>query len=125
MLLDLRKAESLVNRHRQQPPRSPGACPSQLAAAGSELAVTYLPDEKAVSRPRCASSPLRFEPSLVLPLNVQNPEPDRWRCSAKIERQWGHFDVLGIHWLAPPPPPPPPLFAAKEERSRLQPAIKP
>ncbi len=76
----------------------------QLSAAGAELGITYLPDEKGrfESKVRDLTAPLN--PSLFLPLNVQ----DHAQIEAvfqSIQTQWGQLDGL-VHCLA---------FAGKEE----------
>ena len=103
MLLDLRGKKALVTGIANNRSIAWGIA-QQLAAAGCELAVTYLPDEKGRFEAKVRELTAPLEPSLVLPLNVQNPEQIE-AVFSEIERQWGHFDVL-IHCLA---------FAGKEE----------
>ncbi len=76
----------------------------QLKAAGAELGITYLPDEKGrfESKVRELTEPLN--PSLFLPLNVQESSQIEQVFNA-ISKQWGQLDGL-IHCLA---------FAGKEE----------
>jgi len=77
------------HRHRNNRSIAWGILPSSCGGRLGELAVTTLPMEKGTfPRPRCASSPLRLRPSLVLPLNVQNPWQIGAECSGEIERQW-------------------------------------
>ena len=76
----------------------------QLKAAGAELGITYLPDEKGrfEKKVRELTSPL--EPSLFLPLNVQDKLQIE-NVFQTIENKWGKLDGL-VHCLA---------FAGKEE----------
>lgn len=76
----------------------------QLNAAGAELGITYLPDEKGrfESKVKELTSPLN--PSLFLPLNVQNPSQME-EVFETIKNKWGRLDGL-VHCLA---------FAGKEE----------
>ena len=76
----------------------------QLKAAGADLGITYLPDEKGrfESKVRELTAPL--EPSLFLPLNVQDPD-QMASVFAEIKEKWGVLDGL-VHCLA---------FAGKEE----------
>tara|TARA_Y100001968_G_C19408048_1_gene744782 strand:- start:152 stop:934 length:783 start_codon:yes stop_codon:yes gene_type:complete len=77
---------------------------NQLHAAGAELGITYLPDEKGrfESKVRDLTAPLN--PSLFLPLNVQDSSQIEGVFNA-IAEKWGQLDGL-IHCLA---------FAGKEE----------
>ena len=45
----------------------------QLRAAGAELGITYLPDEKGRFETKVRELTAPLEPSLFLPLNVQDP----------------------------------------------------
>ena len=76
----------------------------QLNAAGAELGITYLPDEKGrfEGKVRELTSPLN--PSLFLPLNVQNNSQIE-DVFTTIQKEWGQLDGL-VHCLA---------FAGKEE----------
>ena len=76
----------------------------QLKAAGADLGITYLPDEKGrfESKVRELTAPL--EPSLFLPLNVQDAD-QMASVFAEIKEKWGVLDGL-VHCLA---------FAGKEE----------
>ena len=76
----------------------------QLKAAGADPCITYLPDDKGrfESKVRELTAPL--EPSLFLPLNVQDPE-QMASVFAEIKDKWGVLDGL-VHCLA---------FAGKEE----------
>ena len=70
----------------------------QLKAAGADLGITYLPDDKGrfESKVRELTAPL--EPSLFLPLNVQDPE-QMASVFAEIKDKWGVLDGL-VHCLA-------------------------
>tara|TARA_B100001250_G_scaffold378934_1_gene369157 strand:- start:219 stop:1001 length:783 start_codon:yes stop_codon:yes gene_type:complete len=76
----------------------------QLKAAGAELGITYLPDDKGrfESKVKELTSPLN--PSLFLPLNVQNSSQIE-EVFKTIKEKWGQLDGL-VHCLA---------FAGKEE----------
>ncbi len=76
----------------------------QLSAAGAELGITYLPDEKGrfESKVRELTNPLN--PTLFLPLNVQNNSQIE-EVFGEIKEKWGQLDGL-VHCLA---------FAGKEE----------
>ena len=76
----------------------------QLKAAGAELGITYLPDEKGRFESKVRELTKALEPSLFLPLNVQdgNQIEDVFKA---IKTQWGQLDGL-VHCLA---------FAGKEE----------
>ncbi len=70
----------------------------QLHAAGATLGITYLPDEKGKMEKKVAELVDSLQPSLFLPLNVQD---DAQIDSAfnTIRDQWGQIDIL-IHCLA-------------------------
>jgi enoyl-[acyl-carrier protein] reductase I len=76
----------------------------QLAAAGAELAITYLPDERGRNEGKVRELTESLTPSLFLPLDVQSPEQVQ-SLFETIQQQWGQLDIL-IHCLA---------FAGKEE----------
>ena len=103
MLLDLRGKKALVTGIANNRSIAWGIA-QQLAAAGCELAVTYLPDDKGRFEGKVRELTAPLAPSLVLPLNVQMPEQIE-AAFAAIQQQWGSLDVL-IHCLA---------FAGKEE----------
>ena len=65
----------------------------QLKAAGAELGITYLPDEKGrfESKVRDLTAPLN--PSLFLPLNVQNGSQIE-EVFQSIKNKWGQLDGL-------------------------------
>ncbi|QEY32302.1 enoyl-[acyl-carrier-protein] reductase FabI [Synechococcus sp. RSCCF101] len=76
----------------------------QLHAAGAELAITYLPDERGRFEAKVRELTAPLEPSLFLPLNVQDPAQMSAVFEA-ISAKWGRLDGL-VHCLA---------FAGKEE----------
>ena len=76
----------------------------QLKAAGAELGITYLPDEKGRFEAKVKELTSPLNPSLFLPLNVQNSSQIEEVFEA-IKNQWGQLDGL-VHCLA---------FAGKEE----------
>ena len=92
MLLDLRGKKALVTGIANNRSIAWGIA-QQLAAAGCELGITYLPDDRG-----------RFEGKVLEPLDVQNPAQIE-ALFQRIAAQWGTLDVL-IHCLA---------FAGKDE----------
>ena len=76
----------------------------QLKAAGADLGITYLPDEKGRFEAKVRELTAPLEPSLFLPLNVQDAE-QMAGVFAEIKEKWGVLDGL-VHCLA---------FAGKEE----------
>jgi enoyl-[acyl-carrier protein] reductase I len=78
----------------------------QLHAAGANIGVTYLPDEKGKMEKKVAELVEPLNPSIFLPLNVQDDEQID-RTFAEIGEKWGRIDIL-IHCLA---------FANKEDLS--------
>ncbi|AZB71723.1 enoyl-ACP reductase FabI [Synechococcus elongatus] len=78
----------------------------QLHAAGAELGITYLPDDRGRTESKVQELTASLNPSLFLPLNVQDPEQID-QTFGTIAQKWGNFDIL-IHCLA---------FAGKEELS--------
>jgi enoyl-[acyl-carrier protein] reductase I len=78
----------------------------QLHKAGAELGVTYLPDEKGRFEKKVSELVEPLQPSLFLPLDVQNDEQINSTFEA-IESKWDKLDIL-IHCLA---------FAGKEDLS--------
>ena len=70
----------------------------QLSKAGAELGITYLPDDKGrfESKVRELTEPLN--PSLFLPLDVQNPAQIE-EIFKNIKDNWGQIDGL-VHCLA-------------------------
>ncbi|MGL5871882.1 MAG: enoyl-ACP reductase FabI [Xenococcaceae cyanobacterium] len=78
----------------------------QLHQAGAELGVTYLPDEKGRFEKKVKELVEPLEPSIFLPLDVQDDEQINSTFSA-IADKWDKLDIL-IHCLA---------FADKEDLS--------
>ena len=76
----------------------------QLHAAGAELGVTYLPDDKGRFEGKVRELTAPLAPTLFEPLNVQDPAQIE-AVFAKVKEQWGQIDVL-VHCLA---------FAGKDE----------
>ncbi|MBW4655600.1 MAG: enoyl-ACP reductase FabI [Kaiparowitsia implicata GSE-PSE-MK54-09C] len=70
----------------------------QLHAAGATLGITYLPDEKGKMEKKVAELVDPLQPSLFLPLNVQD-EAQIDSAFSTIRDQWGQIDIL-IHCLA-------------------------
>lgn len=70
----------------------------QLHAAGANIGVTYLPDEKGRSEKKVSELVESLQPSLFLPCDVQNEEQVQ-ETFATIQDKWGRLDVL-IHCLA-------------------------
>lgn len=78
----------------------------QLHAAGANLGVTYLPDDKGRFEKKVAELVEPLQPSLFLPCDVQD-EAQVQETFDTIKAKWGRLDVL-IHCLA---------FASKESLS--------
>ncbi len=76
----------------------------QLHAGGAELGITYLPDEKGRFEGKVRELTAPLNPSLFLPLNVQNSSQIE-NVFNDIKATWGQIDGL-VHCLA---------FAGKEE----------
>jgi enoyl-[acyl-carrier protein] reductase I len=76
----------------------------QLHAAGANLGITYLPDERGRSEDKVKTLVKPLNPSLFLPCNVQDSTQVDAAFSA-IKDKWGKLDIL-IHCLA---------FAQKED----------
>ncbi|MEL6222916.1 MAG: enoyl-ACP reductase FabI [Cyanobacteria bacterium J06627_8] len=70
----------------------------QLHAAGAELGVTYLPDEKGRSEKKVGELVAPLEPSLFLPCNVQD-DNQVTEVFEQVKASWGTFDIL-VHCLA-------------------------
>ncbi len=70
----------------------------QLHAAGADLGVTYLPDAKGKMEKKVKDLVEPLNPSLFLPLNVQNDEQMAETFQA-VKAQWGKIDIL-VHCLA-------------------------
>jgi len=70
----------------------------QLHAAGADLGVTYLPDDKGKMAKKVKDLVEPLSPSLFLPCNVQNDEQVSETFQA-VKDQWGQIDIL-VHCLA-------------------------
>ncbi len=70
----------------------------QLSAAGANLGITYLPDEKGRLEKKVAELVEPLNPSLFLPCDVQN-DAQVDEAFATIKEKWGKLDIL-IHCLA-------------------------
>lgn len=78
----------------------------QLHAAGAEMGVTYLPDEKGKFEKKVRDLVSPINPSLFLPCNVQDDAQIDETFQAVAEK-WGKLDIL-VHCLA---------FAGRDELS--------
>ena len=78
----------------------------QLHAAGANIGITYLPDEKGKMERKVEELVAPLNPSIYLPLNVQN-DAQIEETFAEVGKTWGKVDIL-IHCLA---------FANKEDLS--------
>lgn len=76
----------------------------QLHAAGAEIGITYLPDEKGKAERKIAELTEPLSPTLFVPCNVQNDEQLEATFNT-VKDKWGSLDIL-IHCLA---------FAGKDE----------
>lgn len=76
----------------------------QLHAAGAELGITYLPDEKGRTEKKVEELVAPLEPTLFLPCNVQD-DAQISEMFTSLKQAWGGLDIL-IHCLA---------FAGKDE----------
>jgi enoyl-[acyl-carrier protein] reductase I len=70
----------------------------QLHAAGANLGVTYLPDDKGRFEKKVKELVEPLAPSIYLPCDVQNDEQVAATFEA-IAKEWGKLDIL-IHCLA-------------------------
>lgn len=70
----------------------------QLHAAGANLGITYLPDDKGKMEKKVKDLVAPLNPSLFLPCNVQNTEQVTAVFDA-VKQAWGKIDIL-IHCLA-------------------------
>jgi enoyl-[acyl-carrier protein] reductase I len=70
----------------------------QLHAAGANLGITYLPDDKGKMEKKVSSLVEPLNPSLFLPCNVQDEAQTQATFDA-IKDKWGQLDIL-IHCLA-------------------------
>ena len=103
MLLDLRGKKALVTGIANNRSIAWGIA-QQLAAAGCELGITYLPDDRGRFEGKVRELTAPLNPTLFEPLDVQNPAQID-AIFQRVTEQWGSLDVL-IHCLA---------FAGKEE----------
>ncbi len=70
----------------------------QLHAAGADLGVTFLPDEKGRFEKKVRDLVTPLNPSLIVPCNVQDDEQIE-ETFKEVEKTWGNLDIL-IHCLA-------------------------
>ncbi len=70
----------------------------QLHGAGANIGITYLPDEKGKLEKKVQELVEPLNPSLFLPLNVQNDEQID-AAFDMVKTTWGRLDIL-IHCLA-------------------------
>ncbi|MEO0458955.1 MAG: enoyl-ACP reductase FabI [Cyanobacteria bacterium P01_A01_bin.114] len=70
----------------------------QLHAAGANLGITYLPDDRGRMEGKVRELTASLNPDLFLPCNVQNDEQVAATFS-EIEKKWGRLDIV-IHCLA-------------------------
>ena len=70
----------------------------QLHAAGANIGITYLPDEKGKLEKKVADLVEPLSPSLFVPLNVQDDAQVQATFDT-VRDQWGKLDIL-IHCLA-------------------------
>ncbi|MFN4065999.1 MAG: enoyl-ACP reductase FabI [Thermosynechococcus sp.] len=105
MLLDLSGKRALVTGIANNRSIAWGIA-QQLHAAGAELAVTYLPDERGKIKQKVEELTAPLAPKLLLPLDVQQPQQID-EAFAAIQSTWGGLEIL-IHCLA---------FAQKEDLS--------
>lgn len=70
----------------------------QLSAAGANIGITYLPDEKGRLEKKVAELVEPLNPSLFLPCDVQN-DAQVDEAFATVKEKWGKLDIL-IHCLA-------------------------
>ncbi len=78
----------------------------QLHAAGAELGITYLPDERGRHEKKVKDLVEPLSPTLFLPCNVQDDQQVT-ELFSNVKDSWGNFDIL-VHCLA---------FAGKDELS--------
>lgn len=70
----------------------------QLHAAGADLGVTFLPDEKGRFEKKVRSLVEPLNPSLIVPCNVQDDEQVD-AVFEEVKKTWGQVDIL-VHCLA-------------------------
>ncbi|NJN30280.1 MAG: enoyl-ACP reductase FabI [Synechococcales cyanobacterium RM1_1_8] len=76
----------------------------QLHAAGAEIGVTYLPDDRGRAEKKVEELTASLAPTLFLPCNVQD-DAQMDELFGTVKEKWGKIDIL-IHCLA---------FAGKDE----------
>lgn len=76
----------------------------QLHAAGAEIGVTYLPDDRGRAEQKVEELTQSLAPTLFLPCNVQD-DAQMEELFGAVKEKWGQLDIL-IHCLA---------FAGKDE----------
>ena len=70
----------------------------QLSKAGAVLGITYLPDDKGRFESKVRELTSELNPSLFLPLDVQNPSQIE-KVFENVKNKWGEIDGL-VHCLA-------------------------
>lgn len=97
MLLDLTGKKALVTGIANNRSIAWGIA-QQLHAAGAELGVTYLPDDKGKFEKKVRDLVTPLNPTLFAPCNVQD-DAQIDALFQKVADQWGQLDIL-IHCLA-------------------------
>ena len=97
MLLDLNEKKILVTGIANNRSIAWGIA-QQLSKAGAELGITYLPDEKGRFESKVRELTKDLNPTLFLPLDVQNPNQIE-EVFNKVKLDWGRLDGL-VHCLA-------------------------
>ena len=87
MLLDLRGKKALVTGIANNRSIAWGIA-QQLAAAGCELGITYLPDDRGRFEGKVRELTAPLNPTLFEPLDVQNPAQIE-ALLQRITEQWG------------------------------------
>ncbi len=70
----------------------------QLHAAGAEIGITYLPDDKGRAESKVQKLTEPLSPTLFLPCNVQDDDQVSSLFDT-VKEKWGSFDIL-VHCLA-------------------------
>lgn len=97
MLLDLAGKKALVTGIANNRSIAWGIA-QQLHAAGAEIGVTYLPDDKGKFEKKVGALVESLNPTVFVPCNVQDDE-QIVAAFKTVEETWGKFDIL-IHCLA-------------------------
>ena len=97
MLLDLNEKKILVTGIANNRSIAWGIA-QQLSQAGAELGITYLPDEKGRFESKVRELTKDLNPTLFLPLDVQNPNQIE-EVFNNVKLDWGRLDGL-VHCLA-------------------------